>query len=120
MADKKKKNAVRVEKPRKTTKRTAAQGNVLAKLPVAMTGRASSAKTAIGDKPVFAYIGSLPEPQRSLKAAAAEVSRLGDGASLPVVRASLLPSVCRESKRSRRLSRDRRRHAAVLDMDLEP
>ena len=31
-----------------------------------MTGRASSAKAAVGDKPVFAYIGSLPEPQRSI------------------------------------------------------
>jgi hypothetical protein len=35
-------------------------------LPVAMTGRASPAKAAVGDKPVFAYIGSLPEPQRSI------------------------------------------------------
>ena len=31
-----------------------------------MTGRASPAKAAVGDKPVFAYIGSLPEPQRSI------------------------------------------------------
>src|SRR6185436_20727762 len=31
-----------------------------------MTGRASSAKAAVGDKPVFDYIGSLPEPQRSI------------------------------------------------------
>src|SRR4051794_31892978 len=35
-------------------------------LPEAMTGRASPAKAAVGDKPVFAYIGSLPEPQRSI------------------------------------------------------
>jgi hypothetical protein len=35
-------------------------------LPVAMTGRASSAKAAVGDEPVFAYIASLPEPQRSI------------------------------------------------------
>ncbi|HET9755834.1 MAG TPA: DUF1801 domain-containing protein [Candidatus Limnocylindrales bacterium] len=35
-------------------------------LPVAMTGRASPAKAAVGDKPVFAYIGSLPQPQRSI------------------------------------------------------
>jgi hypothetical protein len=35
-------------------------------LPVAMTGRASPAKAALGDKPVFAYIASLPEPQRSI------------------------------------------------------
>src|ERR1051325_2647366 len=35
-------------------------------LPAAMTGRASPAKAAVGDKPVFAYISSLPEPQRSI------------------------------------------------------
>ena len=35
-------------------------------LPVAMTGRASPAKAAVGDKPVFDYIASLPEPQRSI------------------------------------------------------
>jgi len=35
-------------------------------LPVAMNGRASPAKAALGDKPVFAYIASLPEPQRSI------------------------------------------------------
>lgn len=55
-----------VKKPRKTTTRAATQGKVLAKLPVAMTGRASPAKAADGDKPVFAYIASLPEPQRSI------------------------------------------------------
>jgi hypothetical protein len=37
-------------------------------LPVAMTGRASPAKTAVGDQPVFDYISSLPEPQRSIAA----------------------------------------------------
>ncbi|MGO8994620.1 MAG: DUF1801 domain-containing protein [Polyangiaceae bacterium] len=51
---------------RKTTKRTAAQGNVLTALPVAMTGRASPAKAALGDEPVFAYFRSLPQPQRSI------------------------------------------------------
>src|SRR5215212_5559821 len=51
---------------RKSTKRTAAEGEVLATLPAAMTGRASPAKAAVGDKPVFAYIGSLPQPQRSI------------------------------------------------------
>ena len=35
-------------------------------LPIAMTGRASPAKAALGDKPVFAYIASLPQPQRSI------------------------------------------------------
>jgi hypothetical protein len=42
------------------------QDNVLTNLPAAMTGRASPAKAALGDKPVAAYIGSLPEPQRSI------------------------------------------------------
>lgn len=35
-------------------------------LPVAMTGKASSAKLAVGDGPVFAYIASLPQPQRGI------------------------------------------------------
>jgi len=46
--------------------RRAAQGSVLTTLPAAMTGRASPAKAAVGDKPVFAYISSLPQPQRSI------------------------------------------------------
>jgi hypothetical protein len=29
-------------------------------------GKASSAKAAVGDKPVFAYIASLPQPQRGI------------------------------------------------------
>ena len=41
-------------------------GTVLTSLPVAMTGRASPAKAAVGDKPVFAYFASLPDPQRSI------------------------------------------------------
>ena len=53
-------------KARKPTEETAAQGNVLTTLPAAMTGRASPAKAAVGDKPVFAYISSLPQPQRSI------------------------------------------------------
>jgi hypothetical protein len=36
------------------------------KLPVAMTGRASPAKAKDGDEPVFAYIRSLPQPQRGI------------------------------------------------------
>lgn len=36
------------------------------KLLVAMTGRASAAKAAEGDEPVFAYIASLPQPQRRI------------------------------------------------------
>jgi hypothetical protein len=53
-------------KARHPADRTAAEGGVLTKLPAAMTGRASPAKAALGDKPVFAYISSLPEPQRSI------------------------------------------------------
>jgi hypothetical protein len=36
------------------------------KLLVAMTGTASPAKAAEGDEPVFAYIASLPQPQRAI------------------------------------------------------
>jgi hypothetical protein len=36
------------------------------KLKAAMTGKASPAKAAEGDKPVFDYIASLPQPQRSI------------------------------------------------------
>ena len=39
-----------------------ARGKTIAKLPVAMTGKASAAKAAEGDEPVFAYIASLPQP----------------------------------------------------------
>jgi hypothetical protein len=49
-----------------STMRAAASGDVLTTLPVAMTGRASPAKAALGDKPVFAYIASLPQPQRAI------------------------------------------------------
>jgi hypothetical protein len=31
-----------------------------------MTGRASAAKAKVGDEPVFAYIRSLPQPQRGI------------------------------------------------------
>ena len=43
-----------------------AQGKTPAKLLVAMTGKASAAKPAKGDEPVFAYIASLPQPQRGI------------------------------------------------------
>lgn len=46
--------------------RTRAQDNLVTTLPEAMTGRASPAKAAVGDKPVFAYIASLPQPQRGI------------------------------------------------------
>jgi hypothetical protein len=52
---------------RKPVKRTAAQGKTAAALPETMvTGKASPAKAADGDKPVFAYITSLPQPQRGI------------------------------------------------------
>jgi hypothetical protein len=51
-------------KARKPTAPPPAHGNLLTSLPAAMTGRASPAKAALGDKPVFDYIRSLPEPQR--------------------------------------------------------
>lgn len=35
-------------------------------LPEAMTGKASPAKVAVGDKPVFSYIASVPQPQRGI------------------------------------------------------
>src|SRR3954452_9925766 len=43
-----------------------AQGKTPVKLLVAMTGKASAAKTAQGAEPVFAYIASLPQPQRGI------------------------------------------------------
>lgn len=52
--------------PPKAAARKVAPRQVLRKLPAAMTGRASPAKAAEGDKPVFAYIASLPQPQRSI------------------------------------------------------
>jgi len=52
-------------KPSKSDKPKAAPA-VLTTLPAAMTGRASPAKAADGDEPVFAYIRSLPQPQRGI------------------------------------------------------
>ena len=53
--------------PRKTDKPAATQQAVAAALPDSMTtGKASSAKAAVGDKPVFAYIAALPQPQRGI------------------------------------------------------
>ena len=49
-----------------TAEHATAQGQVLTTLPAAMTGRASPAKAALGDKPVCDYISSLPQPQRSI------------------------------------------------------
>jgi hypothetical protein len=43
-----------------------ANAKTATKLLVAMTGKASPAKAAEGDEPVFAYIASLPQPQRGI------------------------------------------------------
>ncbi len=52
---------------RKLAKRAAAQSKPTTTLPKSMvTGKASPAKAADGDKPVFAYIASLPQPQRDI------------------------------------------------------
>jgi hypothetical protein len=44
----------------------AADADSAARLPEGMTGKASPAKAAVGDQPVFAYISSLPQPQRGI------------------------------------------------------
>ena len=52
---------------RKPAKRTATKGKPATTLPKSMaSGKASPAKPAVGDKPVFAYIASLPQPQRGI------------------------------------------------------
>ncbi len=51
---------------KKSTVTHEAKGKTATKLLVAMTGKASAAKAAEGDGPVFAYIASLPQPQRSI------------------------------------------------------
>jgi hypothetical protein len=61
-----KKPAAKKAPAKRTTKRTPAQSEATTTLPVAMTGRASTAKAKVGDEPVFAYIRSLPQPQRGI------------------------------------------------------
>jgi hypothetical protein len=52
----------------KLAKRTAAKGKPATTLPESMaTGQASPAKAAVGDKPVFAYIASLPQRHRGTR-----------------------------------------------------
>ena len=52
---------------RRPAKQTAAGGSAAMTLPESMaTGKASPAKAEVGDKPVFAYIASLPQPQRGI------------------------------------------------------
>ena len=52
--------------PGTTADATSADAETTTTLLVAMTGKASPAKAAEGDKPVFAYIASLPQPQRGI------------------------------------------------------
>jgi hypothetical protein len=58
----------RASKPAgRKTKRVVAFGKAATPLPESMvTGKASSAKAAVGNKPVFAYIAGLPQPQRGI------------------------------------------------------
>ena len=58
----------RTSKPAgRKAKRMVALGKAAKPLPESMvTGKASSATAAVGDKPVFAYIASLPQPQRGI------------------------------------------------------
>jgi hypothetical protein len=49
-----------------TSSRKGANAKTDTKLLVAMTGKASRAKTAEGDEPVFAHIATLPQPQRGI------------------------------------------------------
>ena len=55
----------KASKPGKPNKPSAAPV-VVTTLKAAMTGRASPAKAKEGDEPVFAYIRSLPQPQRGI------------------------------------------------------
>lgn len=50
----------------RSTARTPPPGPAPTTLPEAMTGRASPAKAAVGNEPVFAYIAGLPQPQRGI------------------------------------------------------
>ncbi|MBB5633286.1 hypothetical protein BKA04_001509 [Cryobacterium mesophilum] len=52
-------------KVRKPVRRTAAESETFT-LKESMTGRASPAKAADGDEPVFDYIAHLPQPQRGI------------------------------------------------------
>lgn len=51
----------------KASTRATARGTSATPLPASMvTGKASPAKAAVGDAPVFSYIASLPMPQRGI------------------------------------------------------
>lgn len=66
-----KKRVPKTSKSSKATARKPAKSDVAPakgppKLLEAMTGKASPARAADGDKPVFAYIATLPQPQREI------------------------------------------------------
>lgn len=51
----------------KPAMRSAAEDNAATTLPESMvSGKASPAQAAVGDKPAFEYIASLPQPQRGI------------------------------------------------------
>ena len=50
----------------RVTNKPQAEATGSGQLLASMTGKASSAKAAEGDKPVFSYIASLPQPQRGI------------------------------------------------------
>ena len=71
--------------PHESAARSSVPGSDATTLPGAMTGRASPAKAAVGDAPVFAYIASLPQPQRGI----AEAVDLLAATTLPDVKRSV-------------------------------
>lgn len=52
--------------PRKSSRPASQPGEVIALQAEYVGGVASPAKAAVGDTPVFAYISSLPQPQRGI------------------------------------------------------
>lgn len=61
------KTGKRAAAPSKPVRGKPAEGKAATTLPESMvTGKASPAKAAVGDEPVFAYIASLPQPQRGI------------------------------------------------------
>lgn len=70
----------------KAGKPAAKKSPVAMPLPGSMaTGKASAAKAAVGDEPVFAYIASLPQPQREI---AGRIDQLAAG-TLPGLQRSV-------------------------------
>jgi hypothetical protein len=59
-------NPHRKSEVQKPATQTPAHAGPATTLPESMTGKASPAKAAVGDKPVFAYIAGLPQPQRGI------------------------------------------------------